>query len=130
MFTAIEGIRARRARSVGSSHSGGRDCALDSWYAALDQEAATIGGRRWTLHVMGIHPVHGKLWIQLQPSAEASVSLLLKVGPATRVEEALEALRLTEWPGGHGHIVDATRLARLAAMARPRPLRRSLSPGR
>ena len=127
MITAIEGIRARRARSGSGSHPGGRDCALDSWYAALDQEVATIGGRRWTLHVMGIHRAHGKLWIQLQPSAEASASLLLKVGRTTRVEDALEALRLTEWPGGYGHVVDATRMARLASVTLPRQLRRSLS---
>ena len=130
MFTAIEGIRARRARSVGASQPRERDCALDSWYAALDQEVATIGGRRWTLHVMGIHPVHGKLWIQLQPAPDASVSLVLMVGRTTRVEDALEALRITEWPGGHGHIVDATRLARLASVARPRALRTYLATAR
>jgi hypothetical protein len=124
VFTSIEGSGvSERSRPHGAREE---ELAADAWYYALDQETTAVGPQRWRLHVMGIHTTCGTLWIQLQPAPESALSLVLKVGRDTGIEDAVAALRSAELPTSWPLIVDATRASsRVERIPHARPLRRA-----
>jgi hypothetical protein len=76
---------------------------------------------------MGIHSTDDVLWIQLQPAPETALSLVLKVGSSTTIEDVMAALRSAEMPSSWPLIVDVTRPgSRVSRIPRARPLRHSV----
>ena len=64
----------------------------DAWFNVLDQRRFTVGHKRWTAQVAGIHVVGSDTWIQLEFAEDEQRSLLLQLTPDTGVGAAVEAI--------------------------------------
>ena len=99
--------------------------AADAWFRALDGRIVQIGATTCMTQVLGIHGEGADLWIQMACAENPQLSLVLRVGPATRIGEVVERLT-TEPPDGRPlevicfdaqadrALTDATALARTA----------------
>ena len=63
-----------------------------TWFDVLDQRRFTVGHKRWTAQVAGIHVVGSDTWIQLEFAEDEQRSLLLQLTPDTGVGAAVEAI--------------------------------------
>ena len=63
-----------------------------AWFDVLDQRRFTVGHKRWTAQVAGIHVVGSDTWIQLEFAEDDQRSLLLQLTPDTGVGAAVEAI--------------------------------------
>ena len=104
------------------------DTAADAWFRALDGRIVQIGATTCMTQVLGIHGEGSELWIQMACAENPQLSVVLHIGPATRIEEVVERL-ITDPPQGHSlevisfaseadqALADATALARTARLA-------------
>ena len=102
--------------------------AADAWFRALDGRIVQIGATTCMTQVLGIHGEGSELWIQMACAENPQLSVVLHIGPATRIEEVVERL-ITDPPQGHSlevisfaseadqALADATALARTARLA-------------
>ena len=102
--------------------------AADAWFRALDGRIVQIGATTCMTQVLGIHEEGSELWIQMACAENPQLSVVLHIGPATRIEEVVERLT-TDPPQGHSlevisfaseadqALADATALARTARLA-------------
>ena len=82
-----------------SSVAGGDDVitavdadAAHQWFTALDERSFVVGAKRWLTHVVGIHPDRRDLWIQVELVGEQRHSFVIRVNPASTVNEAIGAV--------------------------------------
>jgi hypothetical protein len=75
------------------------DSAADAWFRALDGRVVQIGATTCMTQVLGIHGEGSELWIQMACAENPQLSLVLHIGPATRIEEVVERLT-TDPPKG------------------------------
>ncbi len=66
--------------------------AADTWFRALDGRILRIGATTCMTQVLGIHGNGSDLWIQMACAENPALSLVLHVGPATRVDDVLQRL--------------------------------------
>jgi hypothetical protein len=102
--------------------------AADAWFRALDGRIVKIGTNTCMTQVLGIHGEGSELWIQLACAENPELSLVLHIGPATRIEDVVERIT-TDPPKGHPlevisfgseadrALADATALARTARLS-------------
>ena len=102
--------------------------AADAWFRALDGRIVQIGATTCMTQVLGIHGEGSELWIQMACAKDPHLSVVLHIGPATRIEEVVERLT-TDPPRGRPlevisfaseadqAVADATALARTARLA-------------
>ena len=104
------------------------DSAADAWFRALDGRIVQIGAVTCMTQVLGIHGEGSELWVQMACAQNPQLSMVLHIGPATRIEEVVERL-MTDPPNGRPLEVisftseadqalsDATALARAARVS-------------
>ena len=102
--------------------------AADAWFRALDGRIVQIGAATCMTHVLGIHGEGSELWIQMGCADNPDLSVVLHIGPATRIEDVVERLT-TDPPVGRPlevisiagpadqSLADATALARTSRFA-------------
>jgi hypothetical protein len=99
----------------------------DAWFQALDGRIVRIGASTCMTQVMGIHGEGSELWIQMACADNPELSLVLHIGPATRIEDVVErlaacpptgrALQVISFGGEADRaLADATALARTARL--------------
>jgi len=66
--------------------------AAHRWFTALDERSFVVGSKRWLMHVVGIHPDGLDLWIQVDLVGEPCHSGVIRVNPASMVNEAVGAV--------------------------------------
>jgi hypothetical protein len=103
--------------------------AADAWFRALDGRIVRIGANTCMTQVLGIHGEGSELWIQMACADNPDLSVVLQIGPATRIEDVVERLT-TDPPTGRPlevisfaseadqALADATTLARTARLRR------------
>ena len=75
------------------------DTAADAWFRALDGRIVQMGAATCMTQVLGIHGEGSELWIQMACADNPQLSMVLHIGPATRIEEVVERL-MTDPPQG------------------------------
>ena len=104
------------------------DSAADAWFRALDGRIVQIGAVTCMTQVLGIHGEGSELWIQMACAENPQLSVVLHIGPATRIEEVVERLTSDPPQGRPLEVIsfaseadqalaDATALARTARLA-------------
>jgi len=68
------------------------DTAADAWFRALDGRIVQIGAVTCMTQVLGIHGEGSDLWIQMACAQNPQLSVVLHIGPSTRIEEVVERL--------------------------------------
>jgi len=68
------------------------DSAADAWFRALDGRIVQIGAVTCMTQVLGIHGEGSELWVQMACAQNPQLSIVLHIGPATRIEEVVERL--------------------------------------
>lgn len=66
--------------------------AIGRWFRELDQRRVYHGAREWLLEVTSILHDGDVLWIQIADQSRRAGSVLLRVKPATSVDQAVRAL--------------------------------------
>jgi hypothetical protein len=74
---------------------------VDQWFRALDQRPIYFGMREWLVQVTSIFVDEQALWIQIADGQRQAASVLLRVGAATSVEQAVRALGTRSWGSSH-----------------------------
>jgi hypothetical protein len=102
--------------------------AADAWFRALDGRIVKIGANTCMTQVLGIHGEGSDLWIQMACADNPELSVVLHIGPATRIDDVVERL-MTDPPKGHPlevlsfaspadqALAEATTLARTARLS-------------
>ena len=67
---------------------------IDRWFRELDQRRIHHGAREWLVQVTGILCEEEVIWIQIADDSRWAGSVLLRVGSATPVDQAVTALSL------------------------------------
>jgi hypothetical protein len=79
----------------------------DHWFVALDQRQIGTGTASWVAQVLGVHRENDDLWVQIAPSVDPDVTIVLRLSPATAVHEALGALeRRNPMSDGGSYVID------------------------
>ena len=66
--------------------------ARESWFELLDQRRFTVGNRRLTAQVTGIHVSGFDTWIQIEFEEDTRRSMLLRLAPGTGAGAAVELI--------------------------------------
>lgn len=66
--------------------------AADAWFRALDGRIVQIGTTLCMTQVLGIHGEGSELWIQMACAENPELSVVLHIGPATRIDDVIERL--------------------------------------
>src|SRR5262245_10471501 len=69
-----------------------RSVLIDRWFRELDQRRIYRGTREWRVEVTGILCEEDVIWIQIADDSRWAGSVLLQVGSATPVDQAVSAL--------------------------------------
>jgi hypothetical protein len=79
----------------------------DHWFVALDQRQIGTGTASWVAQVLGVHREKDDLWVQIAPSVDPDVTIVLRLSLATAVDEALGALeRRNPMFDGGSYVID------------------------
>jgi hypothetical protein len=97
-----------RARTPGHVSQYGDTLSIaDHWFVALDQRQIGTGTASWVAQVLGVHREKDDLWVQIAPSVDPDVTIVLRLSPATAVDEALGALeRRSPVSDGGSYVID------------------------
>jgi hypothetical protein len=98
-------MRATKPESAGQH--GETLSIADHWFVALDQRQIGTGTTSWVAQVLGVHREKDDLWVQIAPSVDPDVTIVLRLSPATPVDEALGALERRNPTSDAGlHVID------------------------
>jgi hypothetical protein len=97
-----------RPKTLGPASQHGEALSIaDHWFAALDQRQIGTGTASWVAQVLGVHRENDDLWVQIAPSVDPDVTIVLRLSPATAVHEALGALeRRNPMFDGGSYVID------------------------